>query len=205
MRTPLGARAPHRAAECACTATTTGLQSLGIAHTRDALLYVPANHSLGQSAPLAVMLHGAAGSPEHGMSLVQRLADAAGLVVLAPPARRETWDVLLGDFGPDVEFIDTALATAFDRCAVDPERVAIGGFSDGARHASSTVRTPCRGTSRAKPSTGSPRRRADRERRVRRRPWALPLRARRGLHAAVTHGTRATYNNGSWRCEPSRE
>jgi len=68
------------------------------------------------------------------MSLVQRVADAAGLVVLAPPSRRETWDVLLGDFGPVVEFIDTALATAFDRCAVDPERVAIGGFSDGARY-----------------------------------------------------------------------
>jgi phospholipase/carboxylesterase len=81
------------------------------------------------------MLHGAGGTAEHGISLVQRLADAAGLVVLAPPSRRETWDVLLGEFGPDVEFIDRALVAAFERCTVDPERLAVGGFSDGASYA----------------------------------------------------------------------
>ena len=114
---------------------TGGLQSLGIAHTRDALLYVPPDLHPDLPAPLAVMLHGAGGTAEHGMALVQRLADSAGLVVLAPPSRRQTWDMLLGEYGPDVEFIDSALAAVFERCAVDSDRVAVGGFSDGASYA----------------------------------------------------------------------
>jgi phospholipase/carboxylesterase len=81
------------------------------------------------------MLHGAGGVAEHGMSLVRDLADAAGLLVLAPPARRQTWDVILGRYGPDVTFIDEALAATFHRCAVDARRVAAGGFSDGASYA----------------------------------------------------------------------
>src|SRR5215211_6123248 len=121
----LAARPGARAREA-----TRGLQPLGIARTRDALLYVPAGHQMDEPAPLAVMLHGAGGSAEHGMSLVQRLADETGLVVLAPPSRRQTWDVLLGDFGPDVAFIEAALVATFERCAVNPGRVAVGGFSD---------------------------------------------------------------------------
>jgi phospholipase/carboxylesterase len=112
-----------------------GLHALGLARTRDALLYVPAAHRTDQPAPLAVMLHGAGGVAEHGMSLVRDLADAAGLLVLAPPARRQTWDVILGRYGPDVTFIDEALAATFHRCAVDARRVAAGGFSDGASYA----------------------------------------------------------------------
>ena len=114
---------------------TPGLQALGLARGRDALLYVPAGHRADRPAPLAVMLHGAGGTAEHGMSLVQGLADAAGLVVLAPPSRRPTWDVIGGEFGPDVAFVDEALAATFARCAVDPARLAIGGFSDGASYA----------------------------------------------------------------------
>jgi phospholipase/carboxylesterase len=81
------------------------------------------------------MLHGAGGTAEHGMSLLRGFADSSELVVLAPPSRQSTWDVLLGDFGPDVAFIDAALAATFARCAVDPERIAVGGFSDGASYA----------------------------------------------------------------------
>ena len=120
---------------------TPGLQSLGVARTRDALLYVPAGHAVDRPAPLAVMLHGAGGTAEHAMSLVQRLADASGLVVLAPPSRGVTWDVLLGDFGPDVAFIDAALAATFECCAIDPGRIALGGFSDGASYALSLALT----------------------------------------------------------------
>ena len=69
------------------------------------------------------------------MSLLSGLADAAGLVLLAPPSRRQTWDVIMGGFGPDVAFIDAALEATFARSAVDPDRVAVGGFSDGASYA----------------------------------------------------------------------
>src|SRR5262249_24267899 len=36
---------------------------------------------------------------------------------------------------PDLAFIDKALQQTFDRCAVDPERIAVEGFSDGASYA----------------------------------------------------------------------
>ena len=114
---------------------TPGLHSLGVARQRDALLYVPSGYRADQPAPLAVMLHGAGGNAEHGMSLLRGLADKTGLVLLAPAARRDTWDVLLGGYGPDVEVIDAALDAASERCAIDAERVAIGGFSDGASYA----------------------------------------------------------------------
>jgi phospholipase/carboxylesterase len=125
---PLATRAP-------IDGTAPGLHSLGLDAARDALLYVPAGYRADRRAPLAVMLHGAGGTAEHGMWLLQALADAAGLVLLAPPSRQQTWDVIRGSFGPDVAFIDAALAETFARCAIDAGRVAVGGFSDGASYA----------------------------------------------------------------------
>jgi phospholipase/carboxylesterase len=112
-----------------------GLHPLGLTAERDALLYVPNGYDGARPAPLAVMLHGAGGSAQHGMSPLSALANDAGLIVLAPPSRDQTWDVLRGGFGPDVKFIDEALAATFERCAIDVQRLAVGGFSDGASYA----------------------------------------------------------------------
>jgi predicted esterase len=112
-----------------------GLHRLGIDRARDALLYVPSGYRADRPAPLAVMLHGAGGDAPHGLSLLHALADAANVVVLAPPSRRDSWDVIRGGFGADVAFIDAALEATFARCAIDPQHVAIGGFSDGASYA----------------------------------------------------------------------
>ena len=131
----LGALEVGRAPPTASDPFGPGLHPLGLAAGRDALLYVPAGYQPGRPAPLAVMLHGAGGTAEHGMSLLGGLADRAGMVVLAPPSRRQTWDVILEDYGPDVAFVDAALERVFARCAVDPGRVAVGGFSDGASYA----------------------------------------------------------------------
>jgi phospholipase/carboxylesterase len=108
---------------------------LGLTRQRDALLYVPPGHRAERPAPVAVMLHGAGGAAEHGLALLRGLADALGLVIVAPPSRRQTWDVIEGGFGRDVAFLDAALDAAFARCAADPARVAVGGFSDGASYA----------------------------------------------------------------------
>jgi phospholipase/carboxylesterase len=80
-------------------------------------------------------LHGAGGDARSGISHFLHLVDAAGVVLLAPESRGRTWDVLVGDFGPDVEFIDRTLEWAFDRLALDTRRLAITGFSDGASYA----------------------------------------------------------------------
>ena len=112
-----------------------GLRPLGIGRERDGFVYVPSSYHPDRPTPLVVMLHGAGGRGERTMRSTQALAERKGLIVLAPDARQATWDVLYGGFGPDVAFIDAALEDVFAHHNVDPARLAIGGFSDGASYA----------------------------------------------------------------------
>lgn len=115
--------------------TSPGLHPLNLDRDRDALLYVPASYQPDQPAPLVLSLHGAGGNESSGLYPLRDLADGAGLLLLSPASRRQTWDVIRGGYGPDVAFIDRALVAAFARCAVDPNRLAVSGFSDGASYA----------------------------------------------------------------------
>lgn len=113
----------------------TGEHRLQLDTGRDGLLFVPAAYRRDTPAPLAVMLHGAGGSAV-AMRFTYEIADELGIIILSPDSRDpRTWDVILDDFGPDVEFLGRALDWTFERCAVDQERMAIGGFSDGASYA----------------------------------------------------------------------
>jgi phospholipase/carboxylesterase len=114
-----------------------GEQHLAIGTDRDGLLYVPRDLPADTPLPLLVLLHGATGSAKGITTRVNaaELADRLKIVVLAPDSREGTWDVVVGGFGPDVAFLDTALARVFARVAIDPKHVAIGGFSDGASYA----------------------------------------------------------------------
>ena len=112
-----------------------GLQQLKLEGKRDGLVYVPASYAAARPAPLILMLHGAGGSASGVMPLLQKSADEAGLILLVPDSRGGTWDVIEGGYGPDVSYIDRALAQTFGRYAVDAARVAVGGFSDGASYA----------------------------------------------------------------------
>jgi phospholipase/carboxylesterase len=98
-------------------------------------VHVPPGVAEGPPAPLVVLLHGAGGTAEAGLALLLALADDAGLVLLAPQARASTWDVIRGGFGPDVVGLDAQLERVFGAVPVDPARVALGGFSDGASYA----------------------------------------------------------------------
>jgi phospholipase/carboxylesterase len=116
-------------------AVSTGLRPLGLGSTRDGLIYVPAGYGELEKAPLALTIHGAGGNARSGISHFLHLADTAGVVLLAPESRGRTWDVLMGGYGPDVEFIDRVLEWTFERLALDTRRLAITGFSDGASYA----------------------------------------------------------------------
>jgi phospholipase/carboxylesterase len=112
-----------------------GLHPLGLDRDRDALLLVPAGYRPDQPVPFVLSLHGAGGDANSGLYPLRDLADEAGLILLSPGSRRQTWDVIRGGYGPDVAFIDRALTAAFALCVVDPDRLAVAGFSDGASYA----------------------------------------------------------------------
>jgi phospholipase/carboxylesterase len=95
---------------------------------RDGRLFVPRTSQ--RPLPLIVLLHGGGGRAEDFRSTLD-LADEFGVVMLAIDSRHNTWDGIDSPFGPDVRFIDAALRYTFDRVAIDPARVAIGGLSDG--------------------------------------------------------------------------
>jgi phospholipase/carboxylesterase len=111
--------------------------TLDPAKGRDGVIYVPKDLPTDAPAPLIVLLHGATGS---GKGITTRvgayaIADKVKAIVLAPDSRVRTWDAIDGGFGPDVAYLDSALTDLFARVAIDPKRVAVGGFSDGATYA----------------------------------------------------------------------
>ena len=117
---------------------TTGLSALGLSSgSRDGFIYVPATYTESRPSPLLVLLHGAGQSAkEFTRGPLAEIFDRDRIVALIPDSRMPTWDMIYtGDYGPDVRFLDKALALAFSRCRIDPKRIALGGFSDGATYA----------------------------------------------------------------------
>jgi predicted esterase len=115
---------------------TTSLRSgaLGLGADRDGMIQMPSAPAAGP-LPLLVFLHGATQSGAVMLRRIGPAADQAGVVVVAPDSRDTTWDAIRGGFAEDVAFLDRMLAHVFANLAVDPSRVALGGFSDGASYA----------------------------------------------------------------------
>ncbi len=116
-------------------AAPSGLHALGLGSNRDGFVYVPEGYQAARPAPLVLMLHGAGGDAEGGLRILQRLATPFKTILLAVDSRQQTWDVIRGRYGPDIDFIDRALAQTFQRYAIDANQIAIAGFSDGASYA----------------------------------------------------------------------
>lgn len=115
--------------------STVGRQTyLGLDRDRDAILQLPKD-TPNTPLPLLLFLHGATQSAEDMFWYLDSAPDEAGVAILAPNARDTTWDAITDSFGPDVDFVNRALQRVFDTVAIDPSRIAIGGFSDGATYA----------------------------------------------------------------------
>jgi phospholipase/carboxylesterase len=115
-------------------ATTAKPDRLGLASERDAILHLPPD-TAAAPLPLLVYLHGATQRAESMLRRLGAATDAAGVALLAPDSRATTWDAIRDDFGPDILFLNRALERVFETVAIDPARVAVGGFSDGASYA----------------------------------------------------------------------
>jgi predicted esterase len=92
---------------------------------------VPADRAL----PLVVLLHGATSRPDRVLPVLRADAERTGFLLLAPKSHEYSWDIIGGGFGPDVATLDRLLVEVFDRFEVDPARIALAGFSDGASYA----------------------------------------------------------------------
>jgi predicted esterase len=112
-----------------------GLRSIDAGGGAEGLLYVPHGYSPVRAPALAVLCHGAGSEARAGIAPFFCLADEAGIVLLAPDSLDATWDLVLGWGGEDAAAIDALLELVFEQVPVDPRRIALGGFSDGASYA----------------------------------------------------------------------
>lgn len=80
-------------------------------------------------------LHGATGNEQQGIRRLSGLADEFGFLLVSPASQEGTWDAIRSGFGSDVRLIDQALAKVFVQRRVDPRKIAVCGFSDGASYA----------------------------------------------------------------------
>ncbi len=113
---------------------TKGLTQLGLSSGRDGILYVPESYSPDTPMPLFIGLHGASSSSSYWRGYYE-YAEERGMIFMAPDSRASTWDLIQGDIGADLQFLDQALQYVFDQCNIDPTRLALAGFSDGASYA----------------------------------------------------------------------
>jgi phospholipase/carboxylesterase len=110
-----------------------GLQKLS---GRNGLFYVPIGHA--EPLPLLILLHKSGGSPKEwfaGGESFAPYAETGHFIILAPESPGPSWGTGPKSWGYDYVAINRALEEAFARCAIDRNRLAIGGFSDGASYA----------------------------------------------------------------------
>src|SRR5262245_7751167 len=111
-----------------------GTHSLGQRKRRDAILHVPKSADPDRPAPLIVFLHGAGQDEQLGMRRLSALADQFGFLLLSPASEDGTWDAIEGSYGHDVRALDWCLARSFEKRRVNPKKIALSGFSDGASY-----------------------------------------------------------------------
>lgn len=112
-----------------------GKSRLGIADDeRDGTVYVPASYKKGVPMPILVMMHGFRSTAE-AVRYTFPLAEEFGVIILAPESRDVTWGQSIPGFDTDARFIGMAYRWVSEVLTIDPNRVAMGGVSDGANYA----------------------------------------------------------------------
>lgn len=109
-----------------------GLLPLELGGASDGYLYVPASYEHTRPSALIVMLHGSGGHAHHGVEILHPLAEESRAIVLAPASADYSWETMLGRYATPVALLNRALEQVFSAYAVDPSRIALAGFSDGA-------------------------------------------------------------------------
>lgn len=112
-----------------------GRHALGLDAARDAVLVVPRDLPAGTAVPLMVLFHGGGGSASKILPMMEAHAARERFLLLAPQSAYPTWDIVIAGNGPDRKRLEAALATVASRFAIDPDRIAFAGHSDGGSYA----------------------------------------------------------------------
>jgi len=112
-----------------------GLHKLMRGDQLNAVIYIPSEAGRGHKISLLCLLHGAFGKDGGALSAALAFAAQHPIAVIAPQSMDTSWDLLRGGYGPDAHCIDYLLGWLMQRYTIDLERVALGGFSDGASYA----------------------------------------------------------------------
>jgi predicted esterase len=107
---------------------------------KDGLVVVPKTYDAKIPAAMLLSLHGATGTPEHQLGLYKQTPETQNVILVIPSSRVYTWDLIASrgqGFGDDIAFLNHVLFRVFQTYNIDPARIAIGGFSDGASYAAS--------------------------------------------------------------------
>jgi hypothetical protein len=101
---------------------TPGSYPFGLDRSRDGVLYVPKGYKAAcpcRSSSCST----APGARDMACQYAFPMADEFGYLILAPDSRSElTWDLILGSYGPDAEFLRAAFQQTLSRCAVDRQQ-----------------------------------------------------------------------------------
>lgn len=108
----------------------------------DYLVYVCKQCVGARRVPLVVILHGGGGNAREQMDFMREFADKYGMIMLLPnSASPGYWDIIANAIGsgdgayPDVNNIDAAMKQVLQKYAIDPDKIAIGGMSNGGGYA----------------------------------------------------------------------
>lgn len=137
------ASGPREGVEMHRAASRTDLGATSLPGMGWAKVYLPRGYVQGRPAPLAVLLHG---SGDRGRTMIESFQDEAdhhGVILLAPDSIDHSWDLMVEAAhlrgvkkvprpGADRKRIEDALRQAVGNYSVDPHRIALIGFSDGA-------------------------------------------------------------------------
>lgn len=112
-----------------------------------AYAYLPKGMT-GAPMPLLIAFYGAGGQASEVLTSFRADADRDGFVLLIPVAKGATWDMIVDlqsrmgvemtitpRYGKDIKALDQALGDLFNKVAIDPGRIGMMGFSNGATYA----------------------------------------------------------------------
>ena len=103
--------------------------------TNAAIAYRPAK--VAEPTAVIILLHGAGGRAGDFLREFTRFADERGVLLLALQSNAASWPRRPREVsrGPDAANFDAALEALSAKAPVDPSRIVLLGFSDGASHA----------------------------------------------------------------------